>query len=603
MKVKISSVLLILCMTFLSCENYCLTLYGNPYCELNSFTEDGTPVFYVSYSNGNDRNPGSKEHPMKTIRNAVEYADSLYDKAHIYISKGSYEVNYSNGHHIILPEGISLFGGYSLDWLERNSDIYTTSVYDTSSSEKSITIEIEENVSEDTVIDGLWINSGGGDESYCLYIKNSSPTITNNIITAGSGYYNYGIYLENSQSLIDSNRISGGSSSADYSYGIYLKSSDTEITNNIISGGNGIAESIGIVVDGSSPLITYNEISGGLSYTYIKGLYIKNNSSPVITNNDIRANTNPCFTVFAVGIDAVNSNSLIKENTIYGKTEYTNTLQCEHSQAIWFITDDTSTEEYYNIDIKNNIIHGGYCDNLGAGIMIQGTYIVNIINNIIHSGYRHYKSTTFDMNAVGVNYVNKANIFNNTIFGPDYEVSVYDQFYVNGIYSIYSNTRIINNIIAYTYRAICEECDDSTTIEIKNNVMVQDVILYHYKNFPSSNPDDTISDNVSYIDYLITNYAYNNECLSDYDNSFMPTAENVNFNDLSGEDGKPDTLSDNDWRLTEFTPQVIIENGKDLSLEDIFPINENDVCIDLDNIERTGNGDAGWSAGAYEFDF
>jgi hypothetical protein len=65
------------------------------------------------------------------------------------------------------------------------------------------------------------------------------------------------------------------------------------------------------------------------------------------------------------------------------------------------------------------------------------------------------------------------------------------------------------------------------------------------------------------------------------------------FADADGPDDDALTMADNDWHLTAGSPSGVTQSGLDLSAQ---------FTADMDGATRTGDGEVGWSMGAYEYD-
>lgn len=185
-----------------------------------------------------------------------------------------------------------------------------------------------------TITDGNSLKGGG------LAIFDSSPTITNNMITGNRANSGGGILIENSKAFISNNIINGNL--AQGGGGILIENSSPTITGNIISDnlaeliGGGIAgtESIspnitisqntissnqagllggGIFLGNSSPLISDNIITGNNAQLG-GGIAMTNNSAPSLLGNSVEGNH--ADTGSAIYLD--NSSPIIS-NTIVGR--------------------------------------------------------------------------------------------------------------------------------------------------------------------------------------------------------------------------------------------------------------------------------------------
>ena len=80
------------------------------------------PAFFVSVDDpaASDSNPGTMGSPFAGIRAAIEAAAAAYSTANVYVAEGDYMVSYQSGTHVVLAEGISVYGSYASDWSARD---------------------------------------------------------------------------------------------------------------------------------------------------------------------------------------------------------------------------------------------------------------------------------------------------------------------------------------------------------------------------------------------------------------------------------------------------------------------------------------------------
>ena len=209
-------------------------------------------------------------------------------------------------------------------------------------------------VSGYTITNGFVITdnrSGSG-----IYCYESSPTITNNIITgnsAGRGEdygWGGGIYCSGSSPTIANNIITRNW--AGYGGGIFCGGSSPMIINNTITGntaeGLGGFNSGGIDCHSSSPTVMNNMITENKSFGAWGGGINCCYSSPIITNNIIMRNEGDG----AGGINCVDySSPIITNNIIVGNEAYLGAIGCcTYSSPI--ITNNT---------IEGNLAEGITC--------------------------------------------------------------------------------------------------------------------------------------------------------------------------------------------------------------------------------------------------
>jgi parallel beta-helix repeat protein len=125
-----------------------------------------------------------------------------------------------------------------------------------------------------TVQNGYEVSGGG------IYLYNSSPNITNNIITNNEADAGGGIYVYGSSPTVENNTITNNAAYSGGGICVYGNSSAV-ITGNTIAGNDVVwGSGGGIYVYGSSPIITGNDIMGNTAGSG-GGIYV-DDSSPSI---------------------------------------------------------------------------------------------------------------------------------------------------------------------------------------------------------------------------------------------------------------------------------------------------------------------------------
>jgi parallel beta-helix repeat protein len=264
-------------------------------------------------------------HPDSTF-NCIQYClDSCFVGDTVLVGPGVYHEN------IAWPgtQGIVLISEFGAD----------TTTIDGDSAGRVINILTE--VGSATLVSGFTIRNGYLiDSTDCgagVYCENSSPTITNNIITG--------------------NRINGYACGGGFAC---LGNASPTITWNIIlDNGGGVHDGVcggGIAcADGSAPVIANNTITGNYATVSGGGIYCRDISAPTITNNIIADNsTGACMCGWIGGGIACDYGSapIITDNTITGN--YAN-----HGGGIGY---NNSTPHISGNSIMGNT---GYC---GGGI-------------------------------------------------------------------------------------------------------------------------------------------------------------------------------------------------------------------------------------------
>jgi hypothetical protein len=476
-------------------------------------------IVYVSPT-GDDANDGTKDHPMATIPAAIDKAaNQNYIPGEVWVPEGTYQVNSdpSTHTHVVLAEGISLYGGYSADFSQRDPAANITTIQDISAAAAAANlpnrvIEAGSGVTAATIVDGFTIQGGGGGFSSGVFAHDGgSFTIVDNIIDGGGGStYSYGIYNSNfSTPSIKNNTIAGGQGSGS-SYGIFNTSfSSPSIQNNTIDGGGqGSGSSYGIYnLSSSSPLIQNNTINGGGGTSNSSGIYNNSFSSPLIQNNTIDGGGGGSGSSYGIS-NSASSSPLIQNNTIDGGGGGSGS-----SYGIYNLG--------FSSSIQNNTIDGG-----------GGAASIGIAES-----------------------VSSSLIQNNTIDGGR------GSTYSYGIYNNSSSSSIQNNIV-FTSGSGVEYCisesnASSDPISIRNNDLFNCSTAFYRD---EATTDLTSIDDVNAL--VDTNSGGN-------------VSVDPAFADVDGPDNNIDTMADNDWHLSSSSPDQVTQGGLDLS--SLFPTDKDGV--------------------------
>ncbi|MBA7628893.1 hypothetical protein ES703_36390 [subsurface metagenome] len=244
----------------------------------NAIIKDG--IIYVSVIDGSDENPGTLDHPKKTIQSGIDLADELMDSAEVRVAEGTYNINKT----LMIKEGISIKGGYSaIDWM-RDTAQHETII---KASDIDTAVKILEGVTVTTAIEGFTIKAAWENTVTAVYCDGGSPTIRNNTIDASLGIQD--------------------------SVGIFNKYASPVIVANTINAGKGIESCWGIVNVNSSPRIWNNIIYSEGSSNFYKGIVNTNSSASIIQNNTIDGGPLPD----AVMIYNSSSRPVIENNILF----------------------------------------------------------------------------------------------------------------------------------------------------------------------------------------------------------------------------------------------------------------------------------------------
>ena len=306
-------------------ENKSLVITIEGYDEPISFLFDVFKGVCVS-DPGNAENPGSSNgngtrlNPLDTIQSGINKAKELYiatsnGPAVVRVAQGTYSVTCAVSptplYVVNMTAGVSLEGGYALNFASRNPAENTSNIIDSSTdaagSSTSNPVRAVNGdgsaITEATRIDGFTITPGrqGADGNvHCgiALVNGASPTIYNISITgrgiAERSFTTYGIFLSSSSAVIQKCTINP--TATDYSYAVYTinGASTPTIKESTINGGEA-DYTVGIRLRADvNATITNNEINGGNWTTTLPGAGYGidlRNCSPTITDNHFTIHT------------------------------------------------------------------------------------------------------------------------------------------------------------------------------------------------------------------------------------------------------------------------------------------------------------------------
>ena len=305
----------------------------------------GDGVIYVCAASGSDANPGLPNKPKRTIQAAIAFMKENGLRGEVRVAEGNYLL--PEGVSIVVPEGVSLYGGYQQGTWVRDFDTYHSKI---SKDPQTIviTVQFEPDVTRSTVVDGFVIEAGAGVETMAVVINNASPTIRNNTISGfGALEKSWGVMISEGSPLIEWNMIFGGAG-ADESTGISITTGSTAVIRNnaiapgvrgntigigirvvyssprierntIISEETGGSQTIGLWIDGGSPEVYANVIEGGGGSTYSLGMLIDSTGTPRIISNAIHGGWSSGHSSRGIEIDG-GATPVIRNNTISSGT-------------------------------------------------------------------------------------------------------------------------------------------------------------------------------------------------------------------------------------------------------------------------------------------
>ena len=438
-------------------------------------------TIYVKTDGSDSNNGNSWATAYQTLQKALENAVAGDE---IWVANGTYKptVKAGNGYQdrdmaFVLVPDVKLYGGFvgtetslSQRQLPPFGTPSATILSGTISGGNAYHVVISVGNVGTACLDGFTIKGGKANEtghitingSYVhrhsaggIFIRSSSPTLTNVTISENEAkYYGGGIFTNNSLSILTNVTISGNKatdSSTGYGGGMYNNSSSLTLTNVTINGNTSFYSGGGMRNwSDSSPILT-NVIISGNSATHDNGGGMGNyDSSPTLTNVVISGN----FAKYAGAMYNYSSSPTLTNVTISGNraTSYNSGGMCNYYSSpklyntiIWEnncgIIESSSSTTYYYCLIQD--IPAGGTGNLNGTATypnmfinaisdsqaptIAGNYRLAQGSPCIDAGNNSYNTTSTDM-------AGNPRIYNSTIDMGAYE-------YNNTAYSVSFNSQ------------------------------------------------------------------------------------------------------------------------------------------------------------------
>lgn len=270
----------------------------------------------VDHAAASDINPGTKELPFANLRSALDYANSNFSESEIHVALGTYAVDgTSPTTRLELANNVSLYGGYSMDWLSRDPEANFTSLINSAT---NFGVRIQGN-NHSITIDGFMISAGQLADRVML-IFNSNPIISNNILSSEASTLDstYVIYIDGDSTPDIDHNIILNSNNASLTRSIYIwGTSNARIRNNtIFAGGNGNTGSTALRIAGASgataTATVYNNILVGGDHTTSYALASSSPTQHFIINN----------TIIGYRPLLIEDNAAVIENNILHSTGY-----------------------------------------------------------------------------------------------------------------------------------------------------------------------------------------------------------------------------------------------------------------------------------------
>lgn len=348
-------------------------------------------VYYVGAGESGD---GSLDSPWGSIQTAI---DNVPTPSAVFVCTGTYNESIS------VREGVSLYGGFSADFsdrkyqtaADRENAVYKTLLTSTTSGtaggiddpQTSFLVDgTSTSITLATIIEGFTIHGGTSrHEAAIACLEGGSPTIRYNTITGiGDGantLTSYGIYVNNSAPTISHNIITGNTTDSFMGYGIGCNTIPGEMSisyNSIYGGDNcpGSDGAAGIQISNSAGIdiiIEHNTITGGYNAgAHAYGISEISGASTIRYNViDAGSSYNATGSVDSIGV--FSNQSVIYNNIISGGTAVS-----DSSTGVSYGIASSTGDPY----AYNNTVFGGEASSYTAAIFIYAAG-ANIRNNVL----------------------------------------------------------------------------------------------------------------------------------------------------------------------------------------------------------------------------
>lgn len=289
--------------------------------------------------------------PTSDLNAALVYAKTL--AASVYISEGDYNIQSLN-----LVDGVSLYGGYSENFLNRDTlgETYLTRFINPTSNEAQAALVIDSFVNPITLAGIIFENHQTDDNQIGVLIENSTVTLENNKFVGNAEIPNE-VLLEAVDSEVNllGNQFYGAATN--YDQGLFAQNSHGVLTNNLWNMGPA-TQTQGLVLSDSDFVVTNNTIDGGRHASgSAYALTFTNTNLDLINNIFITSNSRNQASIFCDGTmpsdDIQIKNNLFLRYAANGR-HYAAFIDCDGNN----ITANSVFEATNGITASDNIIDG-----------------------------------------------------------------------------------------------------------------------------------------------------------------------------------------------------------------------------------------------------
>jgi hypothetical protein len=203
----------------------------------------GTPVYYVDSNAVDDTGDGLTPATAKQTINAAiqQTVINAVSPASVFVNTGIYTVDSAPGTdtHVVVVEGVSLFGGYNADFSVRDPLMFPSTIQDTSTAMiggftliPNRALEAGTGITAATIIDGFTFNGTSSATDFgagAAIINGADPTLQNNIFNGGVATINSGLWVRDTGTspLVDGNTMNGGTGGESYGMLIQMGATPT----------------------------------------------------------------------------------------------------------------------------------------------------------------------------------------------------------------------------------------------------------------------------------------------------------------------------------------------------------------------------------------
>jgi len=298
-------------------------------CSSNSDDNDTAELnnnnfIFVDATHGTATAAGTMEDPLDTIQEGIDLAAT--ESKDVCVAEGTYQVDSDTANIIEMNSAVSLYGGYRNNegsWT-RDPASYQTIITDLAESggtyddpNRAINCGYGLQAGEPPVIDGFFIEGGGGDMSTGIFIsEGSSVTINNCAIEIGDASSSYGIknYSTDRDSgtllTVTDSAISGGGGTT--VTGIYLSRGDLTVTEVAVTGLIASSGTFGIDCGYGDIEITDSLIHGGTATGSTRALYLNEAFTSIVSDCTIDGGSGGSRSYGIAAMDTEGESSILR---------------------------------------------------------------------------------------------------------------------------------------------------------------------------------------------------------------------------------------------------------------------------------------------------